>query len=111
VAKRLGLENGFDHDPQPHGFATVRLRELLELPREARLLMVANREDAGYEEVMESPLWQAAPIVEAGRVIHLPTDTWFFGGPLSARRLADRVAEALTRSAEHKAAAPSPDAP
>lgn len=95
VARELGLRNGFEHAPQPHGFATVRLEALLELPSDSQLLIVADRDDAAYQRLTDSRLWQSVPAVAKGRVIHLPTDTWFFGGPLSARRLADQLTGGL----------------
>jgi iron complex transport system substrate-binding protein len=95
IARELGLSNGFEHAPQPHGFATVRLEDMLALPQDSHLLIVADRDDAAYQRLTDSRLWQSVPGVETERLIHLPTDTWFFGGPLSARRLADRITDGL----------------
>lgn len=97
VAERLNLNNGFNHAPEPFGFATVSLEGMLELPAQSHLLVVASRDDSAYQQLRESPLWRNVPPVSDGAVTTLRRDTWLFGGPLSAARIADRITDALTR--------------
>jgi len=83
TALRLGLENAWRGEPETFGFNTVGVDALARLDGRARLLLVADPSDPSFAQLANSALWEALPVVAEERLIILPPDTWFFGGPLS----------------------------
>lgn len=51
-----------------------------------------------YQELVSTPVWAAMPFVRAGRAHAMPSDTWPFGGTLSAEAFVRKAVEALTAS-------------
>lgn len=43
-----------------------------------------------------TPIWQALPFVQNGKVHRLPDGIWMFGGPTSMEQYIDAVVNALT---------------
>ncbi len=98
IAEAVGLRNAWSGDGNAFGFDTVDLKRLAEIEN-AHMLWVTDPDAPVIEKLRASRLWQALPVVNAGRVHPLPEDTWFFGGPLSAMRLAERLVDTLAGTA------------
>lgn len=97
VVTDLGLENGWDGPEEEYGFNSVSL-EGLTAAGEAWFLPVAPDDAlASFDEKYgDSPIWTSLGFVQADRVRPLGNDVWFFGGPLSADYLVDKIVGALT---------------
>lgn len=93
----LGLENGWDGPEEDYGFNSVSLEGLTAVG-DAWFLPVAPDDalEAFDEKYGDSPIWTNLGFVEAGRIRPLGNDAWFFGGPLSADYLVDKISAALT---------------
>lgn len=94
VAEAIGLRSTWNGESGSFGFETVPARTLFHLDDANALLMVVPG-DSAFESLRASPVWGALPMVKEKRVHRLPPYTWFYGGPLSAARLAERFADAL----------------
>lgn len=100
IVERLGLENAWQEAVfQQYGFSTVSLEALPQLG-EAHFLYVVQDDDDVFASEAARPLWESLPFVRAGDAHPLGGDTWLFGGPLSAERLAVQVADALVAAGQ-----------
>ncbi len=93
----LGLENGWDGTEEPYGFNSVSLEGLTAVG-DAWFLPVAPEDELAEFEATygDSPLWTNLGFVQADRIRPLGNDAWFFGGPLSADYLVEKIVTALT---------------
>lgn len=91
VLPRLGLRNAWE-GRTAFGFnAPVPLSRLLDFP-EARLAVLGPVPQGAKRALAHGALWQALPMVRAGRVLHLPEAANPYGGAPSALRLAQGLA-------------------
>lgn len=90
VVTQLGLENGWDEEPQPYGFSTVSVEALPELG-DLNFFYVVQDDDNVFTTSAVAPLWENLEFVQNGHAYPLGGDTWLFGGPLSASLLVDIV--------------------
>lgn len=105
IAEQLGLRNAWaDEAFQIYGFSTVSVEALPELG-EAHFFYVVQDDDDVFAADAVRPLWETLPFVQAGRAHALGGDTWLFGGPLSAERLAAQLAAPLMSATPVGAAA------
>ncbi|CAN5551557.1 iron-siderophore ABC transporter substrate-binding protein [soil metagenome] len=97
VVRDLGLKNGWDGEEESYGFNSVTL-EGLTAAGDAWFLPVAPDDalDAFNDKYADSPIWTSLGFVKVDRVRPLGNDVWFFGGPLSADYLVDKIIAALT---------------
>lgn len=100
IAEAVGLRNAWPGDGNAYGFDTVDLKRLAGI-EDAHMLWVTDPDAPVIEKLRASRLWQALPVVTAGHVHPLPEDTWLFGGPLSAMRLAERLTDTLAGAASN----------
>jgi iron complex transport system substrate-binding protein len=92
----IGLENGWDGPPAQYGFNTVDAEGLTALG-DVQFMYVAQADDDVFADVLpQNPIWSTLPFVQSGRVHDLGADTWFWGGPQSAKIFVDRVVAQLT---------------
>ena len=104
VVRRLGLVNGFEGKHEDYSFTEVGLEGLRQVGATDWLLTLAQQGDT-KEEVnafgawKDNPVYKQLAVVKAGRVREIGGDNWTWGGPLSAIRLAERIADALTAPA------------
>lgn len=93
----LGLENGWDGPEEEYGFNSVTLEGLVDAG-DAWFLPVAPDDALAEfnEKYGDSPIWTSLGFVQEDRIRPLGNDAWFFGGPLSADYLVDKIVEALT---------------
>ncbi len=97
VLRRLGLRNGWSGPSQSYGFATVGVEALATLRGSWLAFVYPPRYRSLVSRFTSLDLWQRSELARKNRVRHLRGDTWMYGGPLSARLLAQRVVAALTR--------------
>jgi ABC-type Fe3+-hydroxamate transport system substrate-binding protein len=104
VVRKLGLVNGFKGKHEDYSFTEVGLEGLRQVGKTDWLLTLAQNKDTKEElnafgAWKDNPVYKQLPVVKAGRVREIGGDNWTWGGPLSAIRLAERVADALTAPA------------
>lgn len=97
IARELGLAPGWDAPPEDYGFRAVEIGRLAELPEGVHLVLQADPDGARFRRLTAHPAWPELEPVKSGRFHRIDPDTWLFGGPLSAMRLADRLAASLSR--------------
>ena len=74
------------------GTAWVTTAQLLDRPGSDRLLLIsANGPGVGLAASLVSPVWHHVPARLAGHVALIARNSWVFGGPVSAGRLADAI--------------------
>lgn len=97
LLEQAGLENGWDAEPAEFGFTTVDAEGLTVLGGDVHFMYVAQPDDDIFADVLpRNPIWPTLDFVESGNVHDLRADTWFWGGPQSAKVFVDRVVERLT---------------
>lgn len=101
VAKRLGLENAFDGEPQQWGITPSGLEGLRRVAGADWLLTLALPDDDPFATVWgENPAFQRFAVAERDQVVPIGGDTWTWGGPKSAMLAAERIADAVTGEAK-----------
>ncbi len=101
TAKRIGLENAYDGEPQQWGMTTVGLEGLRQVAEADWLVTLTLPEDDPFVDTWsKNPAYQAFPVVKADHVVPVGGDTWTWGGPLSVALAAERFADAVTGEAK-----------
>jgi ABC-type Fe3+-hydroxamate transport system substrate-binding protein len=100
VLRKLGLKNGFEGKHQDYSFTEVGLEGLRQVGDTDWLLTLAQKQDTKEElnafgAWKDNPVFTKLPVVKAGRVHEIGGDNWTWGGPLSASRLATKIADVL----------------
>jgi ABC-type Fe3+-hydroxamate transport system substrate-binding protein len=97
VARKIGLENGYDGPKQDWGITEVGLEGMRKIGDADWLLTMALASDDPFTGAWaKNPAWQQLPVVKRGHVRDIGADTWTWGGPLSAALAAERFADAVT---------------
>ncbi|MBD2078970.1 iron-siderophore ABC transporter substrate-binding protein [Leptolyngbya sp. FACHB-17] len=96
ILNQMSLRNAWQGQPDRYGFNTVWL-EALPAVQKAHFLYVAPENDAEFKKLQNNPIWQELEFVRENRLASLGSDTWLFGGPLSAQVIVERVIAALTK--------------
>lgn len=100
TAERLGLEPAAVGAGESFGFRLVGIETLAELGGETVVFLSVPEDPETRARVKEDPVWQALPFVRQGQVRMIDDRFWPFGGPLSIRRLAGQLADALIKGRE-----------
>lgn len=95
TAERLGLEPAAVGEGESFGFRLVGIEALAELGGETVVVLSVPDDPETRAGVKDNPVWQALPFVRQGQVRMIDDRFWPFGGPLSIRRLAGQLVEAL----------------
>ena len=90
--RQLGLESAMPQPRSQWGQTQREVADLKRLNREDVLLYFKPTVLAG--DLLEKPLWNALPVVEAGRVAPVEP-TWVYGGAMSLGYLAENMTDAL----------------
>ena len=96
ILEALGLVNAWPGEYAQYGFDTVEAEGLAPVEDAgAFFYVVQETDDVFANQLAENPIWQNLDFVQDGRTYALGGDTWLFGGPLSAQRVAQKVAGLL----------------
>ena len=90
--RQLGLESAMPQPASQWGQTQREVADLNQLNQEDVLLYFKPTVLAG--DLLEKPLWNALPVVEAGHVAPVET-SWVYGGAMSLRYLAENMTDAL----------------
>ncbi|KPL90455.1 ABC transporter substrate-binding protein [Herpetosiphon geysericola] len=94
---KTGLKNAWtDSSFQVYGFSTVSSEVLAGLG-DVHFMYVVADDDNPFASGTIKPFWDSLDFVKKGQAYPLGGDVWFFGGPLSAEVLAQRVVKSLTK--------------
>lgn len=93
VMQQLGIDNAWTGGTNHWGFANEGV-EALAAATDAQLVVVEPVPQGARDALEQSLVWQRLPSVQRNGMMTLPA-VWSFGGPASAGRFADLLAEAL----------------
>lgn len=94
ILAKMGLKNAWNGKFDRYGFNTVWV-EALPAVKKANFLYVAEENDTDFQQLQNNPIWKGLEFVKENRVFPLGSETWLFGGPLSAQVLVEKVVAAL----------------
>ena len=95
ILNKIGLENAWQGTFDAFGFNTVWV-EALPKVEDANFLYITAENNVYWQNLQNNPVWKGLKFVEQNRVYSIESDTWVFGGPLSAQLLVDKVVAALS---------------
>ncbi|SFC23679.1 iron complex transport system substrate-binding protein [Alkalibacterium subtropicum] len=96
ILEKIGLNNVHETDEfEVYGFSTVNVEALTKY-EDANYLYVVQDSDNIYEnQLKDNQVWNGLFFVEEERTYPLGGDAWLFGGPLSAKVVAERISNTL----------------
>ncbi|MFH5187385.1 ABC transporter substrate-binding protein [Paenibacillus sp. TAB 01] len=98
IMQRIGLKNAFVASKfEPNGFATTSVEALPAVQNASFIYIVQDNDNIFDKQLKDNAVWNGLTFVKEKRTYKLPGNTWTFGGPLSAKSIADLVTNALTQ--------------
>ncbi|WP_199249184.1 ABC transporter substrate-binding protein [[Phormidium] sp. ETS-05] len=97
LLQAIGLNNAWQGDEDLFGFNTVWL-ESLPAVENANFFYITESSNPYYTGLRVNPIWQKLAFVKEKRIYPIGSDTWIFGGPLSAMTFVEKVLAALSAS-------------
>ncbi len=96
ILERIGLNNVHQPDQfEIFGSSTFNVEGLVKY-EDANYLYTVPDEDNIYENQLNgNPVWENLAFVKEGRTYDLGSDTWLYGGPLSAETLMNQITDVL----------------
>lgn len=95
IMENIGLKNAYKSEQfEGYGFSTKDVEALTTL-QDADYLHITN-DDAVGDMLSKNAVWTGLKFVKENRTYALGGDTWPYGGPHSAKIMAERAANALT---------------
>jgi ferric hydroxamate transport system substrate-binding protein len=94
---KLGLQNAWKGPFDRFGFNTVGVEALPAVEKANFFYAVQDDDNVFANQLKENPVWKGLAFVKEKRAYPLGADTWLFGGPVSAQKMADRVATLLAK--------------
>jgi len=95
ILNKIGLENAFEGMFDAFGFNTVWV-EALPKVEDANFLYITADNNVYWQNLQNNPVWKGLKFVQQNRVYPIESDTWVFGGPLSAQLLVEKIVAALS---------------
>ncbi|WP_347860765.1 iron-siderophore ABC transporter substrate-binding protein [Salimicrobium sp. PL1-032A] len=95
VMGELGLENAHSSDKlEVYGYTQTTV-ETLQNYQDAHFYYIVQEDDNIFSSQLDgNPVWEELNFVQEGRTYQMPGNTWTFGGPISAEKLATQVTDA-----------------
>lgn len=84
VMDQMGIENAWQNETNFWGTSVVGIERLATV-KNARAIYLDHGNQAMFNNVSASPLWQALPFIRQGQLRQVPA-VWFYGATLSAMR-------------------------
>ncbi|MGB7376623.1 MAG: iron-siderophore ABC transporter substrate-binding protein [Rivularia sp. (in: cyanobacteria)] len=94
IIKEIGLENAWEGKLEPFGFNTVWI-EALPKVEAANFIYITTDNNIYWQQLQNNPVWKGLKFVEEKRTYPIASDTWVFGGPLSAENLVNNIVNAF----------------
>lgn len=97
ILTKLGLKNVYKGKFDAFGFNTVGVEAFTSLQGANFFYVVQNDDNVFTNQLKDNPVWKGLAFVRENRTYALGADRWLFGGPVSAQRVADKVASLLAK--------------
>lgn len=98
IMQRIGLKNAFKSTKyESNGFSTTSVEALPAVQNANFIYIVQDNDNIFEKQLKDNTVWNGLAFVKEKRTYKLPGNTWTFGGPLSAKSIADLVTNALTK--------------
>ncbi len=98
ILEKMGLTNAYRSDKfEVYGFAQVNVEALTGVEKANFIYVVQDDDNVFENQLKENAVWKNLTFVTESRTYALGGDAWLFGGPLSAKTLADRVTSILEK--------------
>jgi len=98
IMHRIGLKNAFKSSKfESNGFSTTSVEALPAVQNANFIYIVQDNDNIFEKQLKDNAVWNGLTFVKEKRTYMLPGNTWTFGGPLSAKSIADLVTNALTK--------------
>ncbi len=97
ILQKLGLTNAWQGTVEPFGFNTVWIESLPPVEN-ANFFYSTEENNPYFKQLEQNPIWKNLAFVKESRLYSIGSDTWIFGGPLSAEVFVDKVVQALTQN-------------
>ncbi|SDD65145.1 iron complex transport system substrate-binding protein [Paenibacillus sp. UNCCL117] len=98
IMNRIGLKNAFKSSKyEANGFSTASVEALPAVQNANFIYIVQDNDNIFEKQLKDNEVWKGLTFVKENRTHKLPGNTWTFGGPLSAKSIADLVTNALTQ--------------
>ncbi|WP_175984897.1 ABC transporter substrate-binding protein [Burkholderia aenigmatica] len=96
LARALGLDS-WPTKPTREGTLYVTSADLLRQRDLAVMFVTASGMDVPLSEKLDSPVWRFVPAMREHRIALIERNIWGFGGPMSALKLADVMADTMLK--------------
>ncbi len=90
IINKIGLENAWEGKLEPFGFNTVWI-EALPKVEAANFIYITTDNNIYWQQLQNNPVWKGLKFVREKRLYPIASDTWVFGGPLSAENLVNKI--------------------
>ncbi|WGV25325.1 ABC transporter substrate-binding protein [Halotia branconii] len=94
ILQQIGLENAWSGKFDSFGFNTVWI-EALPKVEAANFIYITTNNNSHWQQLQNNPVWKGLQFVKENRLYPIASDTWVFGGPLSAEILVNKVVTAF----------------
>jgi iron complex transport system substrate-binding protein len=102
ILQQLGLTNAWQGAVDPFGFNTVWIESLPPVEN-ANFFYIAEEKNPYFQQLTQNPIWKNLEFVKESRFYSIGSDTWIFGGPLSAEVFVNKVVQANSFKPEEPA--------
>ncbi len=93
ILQELGLTNAWQGAVDPFGFNTVWIESLPPVEN-ANFFYIAEEKNPYFQQLQQNQIWKNLAFVKESRLYSIGSDTWIFGGPLSAEVFVEKVLQA-----------------
>jgi iron complex transport system substrate-binding protein len=98
ILNRIGLKNAFKSSKfELNGFSTTSVEALPAIQNAHFIYVVQDNDNIFDKQLKDNAVWNGLAFVKDKKTYKLPGSTWTFGGPASAKVIADLVTDALTK--------------
>jgi iron complex transport system substrate-binding protein len=97
ILQQLGLTNAWQGAVDAFGFNTVWIESLPPVEN-ANFFYISEENNPYYQQLIQNPIWKNLEFVKENRFYSIGSNTWIFGGPLSAEVFVNKVVQVLSRN-------------
>ncbi|MEA5583650.1 iron-siderophore ABC transporter substrate-binding protein [Nodularia harveyana UHCC-0300] len=96
ILTAIGLNNTWKGEFDRFGFNTVWIEALPKIEK-ANFIYIPAPNNIYQQQLQNNPVWKGLEFVQQKRLYAIASDTWLFGGHLSAQILIEKVIKSLTK--------------
>ncbi|WP_240613576.1 ABC transporter substrate-binding protein [Pueribacillus theae] len=96
ILEKIGLNNLHQSKQfEVYGYSTVNVEALTKYENANFLYVVQDNDNVFENQLKNNKVWNNLSFVKENRTYSLGGDTWLFGGPLSAKTLAEQIVDVM----------------